>query len=96
MAAQVETLIADARALADALKEAPKNSDEWCARNNLLSFAAMIEEKGDVVSLERATHALSHWITDQYDLKSSLTKEVSVIAERARSLAKGIGRETAT
>ena len=93
MAAQIEILISDARELANTLKAAPKDSHEWFARNNLLSFTAMIEEKKDATSLERAAHALGYWITDPYDLKSSLTKKVSAMAERARDLAKGIRRK---
>ena len=93
MTAQIEILISDARQLADALKDAPKDSDEWFARNNLLTFAAMIEERKDAISLERASHALGYWLTDQYDLKSSLTKTVSAMAERARNMAKGISRK---
>jgi hypothetical protein len=89
MTAQVANLIEEARELAAALKDAPKGSTEWFARNNVLSFIGTVEQCKDVAGIERAVHALRHWVTDQYD-SCQAVRRVSLLAENAAHVARSV------
>jgi hypothetical protein len=90
MSAQLEQLVAEAKAwLASQSAEAPQ-SERWYAFSNLRSFVSSIEVDSSPDGIARAARALRHQIADQFDWSADYSKVISAYCERAEQIRRGL------
>jgi hypothetical protein len=76
-------VISDAKAWLSRQAQPVRESELWYAINNLALFISSIETNSSETSVKRATHALRHYIVDQFNWNSEHNRALSGFCERA-------------
>jgi hypothetical protein len=90
MSAQLEQIVAEARAwLASQAPEVPQ-SERWYAFRGLNSFVSSLEVDPSPDGIARAVRALQHQIADQFDWSADYSKVISAYCEQADQIRLGL------
>jgi hypothetical protein len=93
----LEQVLSEAREWLAAQSEPTHGSATWYGLNNLRSFITQVEADPSPTGLERACHALSWHISDQYDAYTEL-RDIAAFNDRVRRVARaarsGSGQQT--